>query len=366
MFQCLGLGNEEDGGCGEDWWHPECLVGLPRRWYEQEKQQKSSTNGAYQNHIKADPGENSLPTISEDESPTNGINTVGESEEAPLPPGFPEEDTFEHFICYKCIESNPWIKSYAGAPGFLPALPYRPDTQTTAKEPDNNMTTPATSEATIVPNTEPSLTAGTSMKRKADEDPVSDSEMKKPRSQFSTPFEAERDVAGPGNCKLNALPAANTDGRFSLFLTEDFREHLCRCANCFPQLAKYPHLLEEEETYEPPLSSVAGSENGDQPVGGGGGSVGSKSLLDRGEAALSNMDRVRAIEGVMAYNHLKEGLKGFLKPFAEEGRVVDAESIKVFFEKLRGDSEGIRSAAAGASTSGSSKGDDKRREQGGY
>ncbi|RQM07378.1 hypothetical protein DH86_00003127, partial [Scytalidium sp. 3C] len=24
MFQCLGLGTIENGGCGEDWWHPGC------------------------------------------------------------------------------------------------------------------------------------------------------------------------------------------------------------------------------------------------------------------------------------------------------------------------------------------------------
>lgn len=35
MFQCLGLGTVDDGGCGEDWWHPECLVGLSRDWYMQ-------------------------------------------------------------------------------------------------------------------------------------------------------------------------------------------------------------------------------------------------------------------------------------------------------------------------------------------
>ena len=35
MFQCLGLGTVEEGGCGEDWWHPECLLGLPRMKHEE-------------------------------------------------------------------------------------------------------------------------------------------------------------------------------------------------------------------------------------------------------------------------------------------------------------------------------------------
>lgn len=78
----------------------------------------------------------------------------------------------------------------------------------------------------------------------------------------------------------------HSKGTFSLFLKEDFRERFCRCPSCYPKLSKLPQLLEEEESYEPPVS-----ESGEE----GGQSVGTGSLLDRGEAALSNVDRVRAI-----------------------------------------------------------------------
>ena len=71
-----------------------------------------------------------------------------------------------------------------------------------------------------------------------------------------------------------------------MFLKENFRERFCRCPSCYPRLSQYPQLLEEEESYEPPIS-----ESGDD----GGNSAGTASLLDRGEAALSNVDRVRAI-----------------------------------------------------------------------
>ena len=81
------------------------------------------------------------------------------------------------------------------------------------------------------------------------------------------------------------LPEPPT-GAFSMFLKEDFRERFCRCPSCYPKLSKKPQLLEEEESYEPPIS-----ESGEE----GGQSVGTGSLLDRGEAALSNVDRVRAI-----------------------------------------------------------------------
>lgn len=82
-----------------------------------------------------------------------------------------------------------------------------------------------------------------------------------------------------------SLPSAPKEA-FSLFLHEDFRDHLCRCAECYPLLRAHPQLLEEEVLYEPPLS---------QDGEGDGESMGTGSLLDRGEAALSNVDRVRAI-----------------------------------------------------------------------
>jgi len=143
---------------------------------------------------------------------------------------------------------------------------------------------------------------------------------------------------------------------FSLFCKEDFRENFCRCPECYPLLKKHPQLLEEEESYEPPIS-----ESGDD----GGGSVGSKNLLDRGEAALSNVDRVRAIEGVMVYNHLKDKVKSFLQPFAESGQAVGAEDIKAYFEKLRGDEQGIKAAAVPGANGDSDGSSDNRKEQSG-
>ncbi|KAK5009565.1 hypothetical protein LTR28_000415 [Elasticomyces elasticus] len=175
-------------------------------------------------------------------------------------------------------------------------------------------------------------------------------------STQSEAIEANTAELAPSKLLHEKLPPASTE-TLSLFLKEDFRDHLCRCSSCFPHLSTFPQLLEEEETYEPPVSE---SDPGD-----GQGSVGTGSLLERGEAALSNIDRVRAIEGVMAYNHVKEKVKSFLQPFAESGKAVGAEDIKSYFAKLRGDEEAIKAAAAGAEE-GSGASGDGRREQGGY
>lgn len=351
MFQCLGLGTVEDGGCGEDWWHPECLMGLPR--VQPENKSTKETNG-------------SLDTVQEEgedvaqQSTTNvTLEEDTQKDDPPLPDGFPDEEAFDHLICYKCADAFPWIKRYAGTSGFLPAVPA---SRTTAEASNNSTKSPSvtvlSSDDIHKGNTEPK-------KRKADEDfeESQDSAKRVKADESGQPPPANspsNDVLTPKHASL----CPPQPGSVSLFLKEDFRDYLCRCSECFPQLARHKQLLEEEETYEPPLSETDGGDNENSSMAGR--SVNSGSLLERGEAALSNMDRVRAIEGVMAYNHVKEKVKEFLAPFAESGQAVGAEDIKAYFAKLRGDEQAMRDAAIGVAVDGGGQQGDHRREQGGY
>ncbi|KAK2814470.1 hypothetical protein FQN49_008177 [Arthroderma sp. PD_2] len=314
MFQCLGIGSVETGGCGEDWWHPECLRGLPR-----------------------------VATNQEDD------------EEPPFPPGFPDEDDFETFICYKCLDANPWIKRYAGTPGFLPPV-YHEDKEPNTSENIGKETESRISESPLIlakkrglEDDEPSEPDAKRAKKESSEEPVISQELS--------------DAPAKTKEKHEYLPPSGPKGRFSLFVKEDFRDYLCRCSECFSNLKSNPQLREEEEVYEPPLSDDGDGQNGHNSAG----SIHTGSLLDRGEAALSNVDRVKAIEGVMVYNHLRDKVKEFLKPFAESGQAVGAEDIKSYFEKLRGDDQAIQEAGgkASASRSEDSGGGDSRREQNG-
>ncbi|KAL4878601.1 putative metaphase-anaphase transition protein [Aspergillus karnatakaensis] len=343
MFQCLGLGTVETGGCGEDWWHPECLISLPRDWYKTSKKNVGTENGV--------------------------SNEQEEEDETPLPPGFPAEDDFETFLCYKCIDSNPWLKKYADTPGFLAPLFRDGGLQQPLKEEN----TSAPEASSTIPEPQPSENT---KKRKAEEppedDPTTETTSKRykeepqettalPEPEITPKTEPEAKQQQDQKPKHTNLPSSAPLASFSLFLKEDFRDHLCRCPTCYPNLASHPQLREEEETYEPPLS-----ENGDAD---GANSTGTGSLLDRGEAALSNIDRVRAIEGAMVYNHLRDKVKEFLKPFAESGTAVGADDIKAYFEKLRGDEQGIRDAAGKVEKEGGGgddEGGDGRKEQSGY
>ncbi|OXV08470.1 hypothetical protein Egran_03768 [Elaphomyces granulatus] len=306
MFQCLGLGSIGTGGCGEDWWHPECLVGLPRGLAKAKKE---------------------APEENDDSAPKED-----DEDEIPLPPGFPAEDGFDAFICYKCLDSNPWLKRYASTPGFLPPI-----------HKDGGLTGPNGSAAPdVADGTDWEQTNG-SKKRRLDDNVEGERESKRMKEDDASTSNGINTTDATSKPKHASIPSEGPRGSFSLFLKENFREYLCHCPDCYPNLVPHPQLREEEESYEPPLSEAGDGANA-------GGSQGTGSLLERGEAALSNMDRVRAIEGVMVYNHLRDKVKEFLRPFAESGQAVGAEDIKAYFEKLRGDDQAIKEAGGQASS----------------
>ncbi|CAJ2503167.1 Uu.00g105610.m01.CDS01 [Anthostomella pinea] len=342
MFQCLGLGTHETGGCGEDWFHPGCLVGMGPRWYEkmpQKSQSNSTPHGSALAPISEDAPQNNSGDQQNNESTTVEV----EEEDAPLPDGFPGEDDFDHFLCYKCVEAYPWIQRYAGTTEFLPAVFYKKEDGTPhakkRKLEDDGEAEDGEPIKRVKRESE-----GTGAVALADE-PIPDDVPIKVKEEEVKGAE----VTSAEKCKWASLPPAPA-GQFSLFIHSDFRDQFCRCASCFPNLKSHPQLLEEEEAYEPPLSA-SGSDHGS--------AHGSGSLYERGESALKNVDRVRAIEGVMAYNHLKEKLQPFFQKFAKSGKAIGAEDINEYFAKLRGDEQAIKDAGEGAKA-------DNRKEQSGY
>jgi E3 ubiquitin-protein ligase UBR7 len=390
MFQCLGLGTVNDGGCGEDWWHPECLVGFTREEYAKSIEKpatkdENSTSAKVEINGEAKKEETStadtpvLDTADLERNGTDGNDVLAdaegiEDEDPPLPPGFPAEDDFDHFLCYKCIEANPWMKLYAGSPGFLPPMyterelnATQPAETTTSNEATTNGDSKKrkASDEIEVQQSDASLSVPAPAKRQKSEDPnVALSSIPEDTVASELPITTKKEDTI--TCKVTALPTLSTTALtkpFSLFLKPDFRDHLCHCAEHFPLLKPHQQLLEEEDTYEPPIS-----EDGEE----GAQSVGTGSILDRGEAAFNNMDRVRAIQGAMAYAQLKDKVSAFLKPFAESGQAVGAEDVKAYFEKLRGDAQGIQEAAVGAKESrqdGEGEGGadgSNRKEQSGY
>lgn len=323
MFQCLGLGSIETGGCGEDWWHACCIVGLEPDWYLRQNDRDSlSTSSCLKNYTSPSQIAHRHEFGDEDSS-VQDLSAHYEDNDPPYPPGFPSEDDFDGFICYKCVDANPWIKRYAGTPGFLPAV---------LRQASPSNSTEITAGETKFHNLN---------KRKHDhfaaEPPTTVSKKAKNGLESSNvPTEIFNDLSTKNEdsvdtrlrCRLGELPQSH-QGQISLFYQEDFRLHLCHCNDCYPKIQNLPQLLEAEDSYEPSISTDFCEEPNS--------TVGSSSLYERGESVLKNIDRVRAIEGIMAYNHLKDKLKPFFQQFAESGKAISAEDIKAHFAKIRGD-----------------------------
>ncbi|KAI5840438.1 hypothetical protein DFP73DRAFT_517259 [Morchella snyderi] len=336
MYQCL-LGD----ACGEDWFHDGCIVGEKNaeKVPKVEEAVAAAVEGK-QETVDA----TAIEGLAGKTEPTGSVQNDEEEDEEERPAGFPEEESFEHYICWLCVEKNPWLLRYAGTPGFLSAVDKKDAPLSAAAiaptiAPSNNLaseyTAPGDLEATIIID----------KKRKAE------GEVAEPgHKRAKTPDAAIALSSDLGNsstevpiCTYNNLPPLPPSTYHqSLFFKATFRTHLCRCPTCFPLLAPHPCLLEEEESYEPPLDA---SEDGASVHSGG-------SLFDRGERALGMVDRVHAIEGVMAYNQLKEKVKDFLKPFAASGEAVGADDVKRYFAELRGDVPAKKNGGGAADVAG--------------
>jgi E3 ubiquitin-protein ligase UBR7 len=51
--------------------------------------------------------------------------------------------------------------------------------------------------------------------------------------------------------------------------------------------------------------------------------------------ALSRLPRAQAIDGVHAFNNMRDELMAYLRPFAEGGQIVQAKDVMQFFEERR-------------------------------
>ncbi|KAG0003468.1 hypothetical protein BGZ65_001680 [Modicella reniformis] len=119
------------------------------------------------------------------------------------------------------------------------------------------------------------------------------------------------------SCKLKEQPAdAYPEQEMSVFATEGWRDLLCQCDPCMALYAKenVTFILGEEPIYEDEEDDEAET-----------------SILESGMKKLSEMDRVKMMDGMLAYNKMRDEIRKFLAPFSEQGKVVTADDIQAFF-----------------------------------
>ncbi|KAH6904273.1 hypothetical protein BKA70DRAFT_1373615 [Coprinopsis sp. MPI-PUGE-AT-0042] len=314
MIQCLAC---------EDWFHESCCnlrerpssrAPTPSPGAHRER----SATAPASTHASGDgPGENHEDDDADSEASFSG-----------LPPPLVRASDYDSFVCGHCVRKIPILMKYAGTPGAIMVVRDSPSSEW-RRIGDCTSGNEEHKEAKVDIDAD-DVAAGSSvgLKRKLDEELNSEDarEQKRPRK----PSESANSAIPPCLAPIpNPIAAqifqqqhddGHGHGAGDLFLTDGFRERWCRCEDCRGSLDNNRFLVEEEETYEPPEDPDSGL-----------------SLEELGMRALSRLPRDRAIDGIEAFNKMRDGLKSFLQPFADQGKVVNEADVRDFFSSLTED-----------------------------
>lgn len=256
--------------CDEDWYHEECIMGL-RPGVVNKSPKRAARSQAIHGRDRLD--ELSEPGL--DASSDNKVKAEVDDEDEhddndeeydilPLP-GFPDLDSFDSTICWKCASEYP---------AEMEQLVNTLHCETVFHVPAKTI----------------------------------DERISKISPDVSTTDE-------------KASKRTKKDFPKTIFLKEDYREKLKHHVDTEPSsklsvlLKKYPFLYLDDPIYRPP-------DDDDD----------SSSVFELGIRELGNMPSDQAAQGLAAYEKIKSKLTEFLKPFAQEGKIVTEDEVKAFFK----------------------------------
>ncbi|KAG6371256.1 hypothetical protein JVT61DRAFT_9721 [Boletus reticuloceps] len=310
MIQCLAC---------EDWFHESCL-----NLRERPPPRESSPD-------LPDPGD--TPAHEDDCSDAS----------LDLPPPLISADDYDSFVCAACVSKVPTLRRYAGTTGVITVV--RDVERGSWKRLEGDPS--AESQGSFH---EPSLDVA---------DPEA-ATTKRPRSRSSSQNdEREAKRTRVSESPLCLAPAVNPiaqaifdnktsgskdsthEGIGDIFLTEGFRERWCRCERCLPSLQACPYLLEEEDTYEPPEDPDSGMivsllKSLVQELWSGCRATVPLMVFTPSMACGTSSCYISDISltwdvVLIASDHLLE----CLRPFAQQGKIVEAADVTQFFEALK-------------------------------
>lgn len=348
MIQCnFGL------VCGEEWYHEECILGLKPGLVDRKKQQaeKVIVKQKYPDGVnildilpEADDeaanttevskqvvdlstekekidGNANNNTSDDDNDAKQEAGTAEEEDFDPLPlEGFPDLETFEGFICWKCVEKYQNV--------FDKLLNYKE----VCLDPVFHV-----SGSLSIEDRQNKLNSGKFNDNEGDEEPA------------NKRIKLESSAVAATSTGQNENGDNKNTYKYSIFLKDDYQEILRDIfiddKNTIKEevatknlatsnndgdynkqiirkfLLDHECLYNDDPVYEPPEDDDLKSESG-------------SSIFDLGSRVLDSLPRNQAAEGVQAYEMIRNRLKQFLKPFAENGEIVTEDKIRNFFDGI--------------------------------
>ncbi|PPQ88175.1 hypothetical protein CVT25_005140 [Psilocybe cyanescens] len=248
-----------------------------------------------------------------------GGDAASETSSSGLPPPLITGDEYESFVCGACVSRNPTLKRWAGTCGAMMVV------RDTPSDPWSRLNGSSKVGAELIQIDDPQ-SAVLGIKRPLSPSAGEGPETKRVKNSLdetvtSTPSCLAPDPEPLAQKIFGALESRDPTpslGAGDVFFTLGFKERWCQCDLCLASLKMEPYLLHDEETYEPPEDPDSGL-----------------SLEELGMRALSRLPRDKAIDGIHAFNEMRNDLVKFLRPFAQDGKVVNETDVRDFFASLK-------------------------------
>ncbi|ODV61172.1 uncharacterized protein ASCRUDRAFT_91296 [Ascoidea rubescens DSM 1968] len=286
MLQCyFGI------ACDEDWYHNDCLMGFKQGSIQKTKPPKKTD----------DKDDSDVINISDSD---DDINTL---------PGFPDIDSFDHLICWKCVQSFQKI--------FDELIDHDNIVLDKIYYIQSNSIEDRLQKLNSLNITNANINTNTNTNTKTDSQPS----MKKRKID-------------PKIYPYSICLKKNFRQKLKFLLNDDSPNKISTDLKNF--LIEYSFLYEDDPIYQPPPEDSENDNDNDNHTDNGDDDDRS-SIFELGTKALNTLPREKAIEGIQAYEDIKEKLRSFLRPFAQEGKIVTEKEVRDFFTKVKNDKKSI-------------------------
>ncbi|KAJ3122958.1 hypothetical protein HK100_011783 [Physocladia obscura] len=241
----------------------------------------------------------------------------------------PDEDEFDEFICKNCVAENQFLGFYNN---LSDSFCFVGEEDEDARNSQGRLESSSETEIPATPTKKRNISTPLSSQKRRQtsnilsRDPASPIKYKMPTAIFVENYSSSS-YSKQSGCKLpQSILSISAESPIisspqHLFCFDGWRGDLCHCATCTQYYVEknLTHLIADDET------GVHTTNDADAH----------KSLLEIGMDALNKIPRVKAIEGVHAYERMASFSKTYFKKFAEEGRIVTKNDIDAMFEELK-------------------------------